>query len=110
MEWTMTRSSRLLFGAALSLLFVATAPVAGAADSAAAPTDVSKSAGPDACANTPDEAAKQAAREKRDEALADLGRRLAADAATEEGGISLNRTGHNYGPEDAPTAPPASAR
>jgi len=104
----MTRSSQLLFGAALSLFVAAAAPVVRAADSAAS-GDVSKSAAPDACANTPDEAAQQAAREKRDEALADLGRRLAADAATEAGGGSLNRTGHNYGPDDAPMAPPASA-
>jgi hypothetical protein len=105
----MTRSSRLLFGAfgaALSAL-VAAAPVARAADPA--PTDVSKAIDPDACANGPDEAAQKAERQKRDEALADLGRRLSDDAAAEGGGISLNRSGHNYGPEDvSPVAPPAA--
>jgi len=105
----MTRSSQLLFGAALSLLLAAAAPGARAADPPAA-TDAAQSIDPNACANTPDQAAQDAARQKREAALADLGRRLSVDAAEEEGGYGLNRTGHNYAPEDAPAAPPASTR
>jgi hypothetical protein len=65
----------------------------------------------------PDDQSKAAERAKREAALAELGRRLAAEhqqQEAEDGGMNLNRTGHNYGPYVPPTdgprpAPPAKA-
>jgi hypothetical protein len=103
----MTRPSQLLFGAALAVLLSGPSP-ARATDAAPLPA---AAADPAACA---DDKNKDAERAKRQAALDELGRRLAADhqqQEAEDSGMHLNRTGHNYGPytpDEAPQ-PPASA-
>ena len=98
----MTRSTRLRIATALGALLLAGAPAARATDAAAA-ADAPLVLAPEAC---PTDDAKAAERAKREAALAELGRRLATERR-EEGGMSLSRTGHNYGPYD-PTAEPES--
>lgn len=78
----------------------------------AAPTAPAAAAKSDAaiCA---DDATKAAEQKKREAALAELGRRLAAEPEAQGEARVLNRSGHNYGsrrmPAGEPVAPPAKA-
>lgn len=102
---TRSRDARLLafvFAAAL-----AAAPAFAGNDAKPSPAPAEKAAGPDAavCTNTTPTAAERAERAAR---LADLGRRLQAEAAVQRDVHVLNRTGLNY--SDRRTPPPAPAR
>jgi hypothetical protein len=57
-----------------------------------------------------DEAALAAERSKRDAALAELGRRLAAEPVAPGEFRVLNRSGHNYGPRPQPHRPQPPAK
>lgn len=99
------RSSMLSAAIAAGLFCTATAASAGKTEPAgqpASPPPVA-AASPDAqtCA---DPAAERA---KRDAALAELGRRLAAEPAVPGEFRVLNRAGHNYGEARVPAALPA---
>ena len=98
----MTRAIVLAMITLLSTNAVAADPAAPAQPAAAAapaPTD------PGVCA---DDATKAAQQQKREAALAELGRRLAAEPPVEADFRVLNRSGHNYGARSVQSlAPPA---
>lgn len=98
----MTRSIRLLASAALIALL----------GIAALPASAGEMPSPDPV-NCDDADAKAAADLKREAALAELGRRLAAEPQDDGEVRVLNRTGHNYGSsrevqvQQLPAPPPA---
>lgn len=88
-------------------LAVAVTPAAAGADAKPAPV-AGKTGGADAavCTDGTPTAAERAAREAK---LADLGRRLHAEAAVQRDIQVLNRTGLNYSDRRLPPAAPAPA-
>jgi hypothetical protein len=109
----MSRSIQLLSRAVLAaLVAIAAVPASAAETKTPEQAAVAGAPGSPDPANCEDDAPKAADQKKREAALAELSRRLAAEKA-EEGGMNLNRTGANYGPlrpgEDTPPPPPGKA-
>lgn len=102
------RSIIFALGAALA---VAAMPASAGTDAPATPVTAEKAAGADApvCADDAPTAAQRAEREAK---LADLGRRLHAEAAVQRDVQVLNRTGLNYSDRRParPVPAPASAK
>ena len=95
----MERRSRRLFPTALFAAALALGPAAAHAGSdSEAPPPVNQSTLPSAPGGASCDAAADAKRERtRDEALAELGRRLSAEQKADPDFQVLNRSGQNYG-------------
>jgi hypothetical protein len=104
----MTRScdARLLAFALAAALAVAATPAVAGTEAKPTPVAAEKAAGADAAICT-DGSSTDAQRAERAAKLADLGRRLHAEAAVQRDIQVLNRTGLNYSDRRMP--PPAKA-
>lgn len=102
---TRSRDARSIAFALAAALTVSAAPALAGSDAKSAPAMAEKTTGAEAavCTDATPTAAQRAEREAK---LADLGRRLHAEAAVQRDIHVLNRTGLNY--SDRRTPPPAS--
>lgn len=105
---TRSRDARSIAFAFAAVFAVAATPALAGTDAEPAPVAAAKPAAADAaiCSDDTSTAAARAAREAK---LADLGRRLHAEAAVQRDIQVLNRTGLNYSDRRTPPAAPAPA-
>jgi len=106
---TRSRDARSIAFAVAALCAVAATPALAGTDAEPAPAAAAKLAGADAPICTDDTSTAAAARAAREAKLADLGRRLHAEAAVQRDIQVLNRTGLNYSDRRMPPAAPAPA-